>query len=74
MQKRIIFLLLLLGLGLNTAFATHNRAGEIQVEQIGDCNALTIRATITTYTDIRSVNADRDTLELCWGDGTCTSR
>ncbi len=71
MQKKIVFLLLLLGLGLNIALATHNRAGEIRVEQIGDCNALTIRATITTYTDIRSVNADRDTLRLCWGDGTC---
>ncbi len=52
--------------------ATHNRAGEIRVEQIGDCNDLTIRATIVTYTRESSVQADRDTLELMWGDGTST--
>lgn len=72
MRLRIVLLSLLLSLGLMKVQATHNRAGEIRVEQIGDCTSLTIRATITTYTDIRSVNADRDTLELCWGDGTCT--
>lgn len=51
--------------------ATHNRAGEITIEQIGDCNDLTIKATITTYTRESSINADRDSLTLCWGDGTC---
>jgi len=50
------------------ASATHNRAGEITYEQIDD---LTIRATITTYTKASSDPADRDTLEICWGDGTC---
>ncbi len=47
-------------------FATHNRAGEIHIEQIGP---LTIRATIITWTKTSSVNADRDTLEINWGDG-----
>ncbi len=51
------------------ATGTHNRAGEITYEQIGD---LTIRATITTYTKTSSVPADRDTLQLFWGDGTFT--
>lgn len=48
--------------------ATHNRAGEIHIEQIGP---LTLRATIITWTKISgpSINADRDTLELNWGDG-----
>lgn len=46
--------------------ATHNRAGEIHIEQIG---ALTIRATIITWTKTSSVNADRDTLDINWGDG-----
>lgn len=46
--------------------ATHNRAGEIHVEQIGP---LTLRATIITWTRASSVNADRDTLTLDWGDG-----
>lgn len=49
------------------AHATHNRAGEITYEQIGE---LTIRATITTYTRTSSVAADRDELILFWGDGT----
>ena len=53
------------------ALATHNRAGEISVEPIGECTDLRIRATITTYTKTSSVAADRDTLTICWGDGIC---
>lgn len=49
-------------------YATHNRAGEISIQQI---DALTVRATIITYTKASSVQADRDTLEICWGDGFC---
>ena len=63
---------LALGLiGALSASATHNRAGEIRVEQIGP---LTVRATITTYTAVLgpSNEADRDTLQLRWGDGTVT--
>jgi gliding motility-associated-like protein len=48
-------------------FATHNRAGEITYEQLDN---LTIRATITTYTRTSSFAADRDSLEIFWGDGT----
>ncbi len=51
--------------------ATHNRAGEIIIEQVGDCNNLTIKATIVTYTKASSAAADRDSLTICWGDGTC---
>lgn len=51
--------------------ATHNRAGEIHIKQIGGCNSLTVEATIITWTRTSSVNADRDTLIICWGDGTC---
>lgn len=50
-----------------TAWSTHNRAGEIIYTQIGD---LTIRATIITYTKTSSVDADRDSLQLFWGDDT----
>ncbi|MBK8112548.1 MAG: hypothetical protein IPK46_20670 [Saprospiraceae bacterium] len=46
--------------------ATHNRAGEITYQQIGP---LTIRMTITTYTKESSIAADRDSLEVFWGDG-----
>ncbi len=48
-------------------FATHNRAGEITYRQIGQ---LTIEMTITTYTKNSSTAADRDSLDLFWGDGT----
>ena len=54
-------------LSASAAMATHNRAGEITYVQIGE---LTIRAIITTYTKTSSVPADRDTLQLFWGDGT----
>lgn len=50
--------------------ATHNRAGEIRIEQIGECADLTIRATIITYTKASAFAADRDSLEIFWGDGT----
>lgn len=51
----------------NEALATHNRAGEITIEQTGD---LTIVATITTYTKTSSVQADKDSLKIVWGDGS----
>lgn len=49
------------------ARATHNRAGEIQIEQIGP---LTIRAIVITYTKASSVPADRREVTVIWGDGT----
>lgn len=52
-------------------FATHNRAGEITVRQVGDCvESLKVEALITTYSKTSSTNADRDSLEIFWGDGT----
>ena len=65
----IISVLLLILVSATTGYATHNRAGEITVEQIGP---LTIRATITTYTKTSSVEADRDSLTIRWGDGSET--
>jgi gliding motility-associated-like protein len=56
-------------LSFQSAYATHNRAGEITYRII---DGLTIEATITTYTKASSVAADRDTLEICWSeDGPC---
>ena len=58
----------------NLVMATHNRAGEISIEQVGDCTeSLTIKATIVTYTKASSRPADRDSLTICWGDGNCES-
>lgn len=55
--------------GIHEVSATHNRAGEVTYEQTGN---LSVRATVTTFTKASSIPADRDTVELCWGDGTCS--
>lgn len=47
--------------------ATHNRAGEITYVQTGP---LTITMTVTTYTKTSSLQADRDSIEIFWGDGS----
>lgn len=74
MKKYTLILMALTGWMLlaGRLSATHNRAGEIWVRQVGDCNSsLTVEATIVTYTKASSFRADRDSLEICWGDGTC---
>jgi gliding motility-associated-like protein len=70
MYKAIRFSLLLLLLSLFTTslWATHNRAGEITYVQTGSTSII---ATITTFTRASSIPADRDSLEICWGDGKC---
>lgn len=67
MLKNLLYIILLSAVFPVVALATHNRAGEIIYEQIGD---LRIRASIITYTKASSVDADRDSLILMWGDGT----
>lgn len=73
--KKLLPYCFLIGLWLSfpiLAEATHNRAGEISIEQVGDCTeSLTIKATIVTYTKASSRPADRDTLNICWGDDNC---
>lgn len=74
MAKRYLSLLLTMVFWLIThgLYATHNRAGEIWVEQVGNCvTSLTVKAIVVTYTKASSTAADRDTLLVCWGDGTC---
>ncbi len=66
----LILVILWMGL-VPEAGATHNRAGEIIVEQINDCVGNMVRCTVITYTKTSSVAADRDTVEVCWGDGFC---
>lgn len=65
MRTSVLFFLLLLSVQL---FATHNRAGEISYFQLSD---LMIQARIVTCTDASSIPADRDSLQICWGDGDC---
>ena len=67
MKVKISTLTVLFLINMTSLLATHNRAGEITYEQIDD---LTIRATITTFTRTSSFAADRDSLEMFWGDGT----
>ncbi|RLD62557.1 MAG: hypothetical protein DRJ05_00085 [Bacteroidetes bacterium] len=59
-----VFLIILIG--ITSAFATHERAGEITYRHI---EGLTYEITITTYTYTPSP-ADRPELEINWGDGT----
>ncbi len=65
--KNKIILFFILNLLAGEIKATHNRAGEITFVQTG---ALTIHAVITLYTKTSSVAADRDSIEIFWGDGT----
>lgn len=69
MKKYLYLLVATLGCMLmpSALRATHNRAGEIHVRQVGP---LTVEATIITWTKSSSVSADRDTLDIDWGDGT----
>ena len=64
MKKFLLYILLITTLQI---FATHNRAGEITYRHI---SGTTYEVTITTYTKIGpNVYADRDELEIQWGDG-----
>ena len=67
-MKKILTTLLLTFSLLFIANATHNVAGEITVKQL---NNLQYEAKINTYTKTSSIPADRDSLEICWGDGMC---
>ncbi|RYD82559.1 MAG: T9SS type B sorting domain-containing protein [Sphingobacteriales bacterium] len=66
-NTKIFYLVCLLFiLAGSSAYATHNRAGEITYTQI---STYTYEFTLTTYTEIGSVDADRDKIDLVWGDG-----
>ncbi len=62
-----VFLAFLAILLFGSLSATHNRAGEIIYERIQGGK---FKITIITFTEINNNNADRDTLELIFGDGT----
>ena len=65
-MKHFIAFLFFVFVTCTSVWATHNRAGEINLEQIG---TLTLRATITTYTKASSP-VDRQDLIINWGDGS----
>ncbi len=66
MKQKILFILFFSVICF-WAQASHNRAGEITYIQVND---LTIIATITTYTKSTSIQADKDSVFMDWGDGT----
>lgn len=67
-MKYLLLLLTLLCIHVNNTFATHNRGGFIEYRHLG---GLSYEVTITTFTKIsgQSATADRDRLDLDWGDG-----
>jgi gliding motility-associated-like protein len=67
-MKRLSIILVFLSL-ISASYATHNRAGEITYVQLSD---LTYEITITTFTYVLS-QADRDFLDVDWGDGTMST-
>ena len=51
--------------------ATHNRAGEIIIEQVKPCSTHTVRAILKMYTKTSSeAGVNRTELEIFWGDGS----
>lgn len=69
-MKKIFFLLVLI-IGSFSAFATHNRAGEITYKHI---SGFKYKITVTTYTSIApGVSADRCDLMVYFGDGDSAS-
>ena len=64
--RLLVFLPAMIGWPL-ISMATHNKAGEITYKLI---SSNTIEATLFTYTDTRSMAADRPEVEVFWGDGT----
>ncbi len=67
MVRHLIFIVFLSFFTGGRLWATHNRAGEINIRQTGD---LTIEVTVTTYTKTTSTQADRDSVRVFWGDGS----
>ena len=67
-MKYILTILLLFTIVISS-YSTHNRAGEITYKQLSD---LTYEITITTFTYVLS-QADRDFLDVDWGDGTVST-
>ncbi|MEI6124715.1 MAG: gliding motility-associated C-terminal domain-containing protein [Bacteroidota bacterium] len=65
-MKKLISAVLFFILFTFTAFATHQRAGEITYKWL---SGLTYQVSIITYT-YSSSPADRPSLEIFWGDGT----
>ncbi len=63
MKRYLSFFLFFFSI-IQSANATHNRAGEISYQYIGNFN---YRITVTTYTKASSVQADRDSLQVLIG-------
>jgi gliding motility-associated-like protein len=67
MLKKFYLLFSILFMSVSSAWATHNRAGEITYRHI---SGFTYEITVTTYTKESSRPADRCALDVYFGDGT----
>ncbi len=65
MRKFIVIVILFLS-GITSLYATHYRAGEITYKQI---SGYTYEVTVFTYTDPGNIAADRQEIEVFFGDG-----
>ena len=68
MKTRLITFSLFFFALTTSIFSTHNIAGEIIYRQISERSII---ASIHTYTDGLILAAERDSLQICWGDGDC---
>ena len=69
-MKKFLLSLAILFIGLTNVYATHNRAGEIRYEYIGDAsNPYNYRITAITYTYTGGSSIDRCDLVVYFGDG-----
>ena len=66
-MKKSIFLFIFTLFILSNLHATHNRAGEILFKQL---SAFNFEVSVYTYTKTSSIQADRDSLEVFFGDGS----
>ncbi|HRG90044.1 MAG TPA: T9SS type A sorting domain-containing protein [Chitinophagales bacterium] len=71
-MKTHLLLFITAVLSISSTYATHYRAADITYKVTGNN---TIEATVTTYSkyDGISINADKDEIEIYWGDGSSST-
>ena len=67
---KLLLVIIVFLIGFTDVYATHNRAGEITYQYIGDVShPFKYRVTVTTYTNTYLTQADRCDLIVYFGDG-----
>ena len=69
-MRKLLLVIIVFLIGFTDVYATHNRAGEITYQYIGDVShPFKYRVTVTTYTNTYLTQADRCDLVVYFGDG-----